>query len=202
MLETLERLSLRTPIVRLRGVLNGTCNFVLDRCATGDSFGNAVSRAQAVGFAEADPAEDLSGRDSARKIEILGRVAFGGTSVCRGISGISAECIPPPDTLTQARTPLVAEAERTATGFAYRVAPHALPLTDFLADTREASNRLEITTGDGNRTTLQGLGAGRVPTATAVFADLLEHARVIESEAHETLNAQFPELHELEPIAR
>jgi homoserine dehydrogenase len=76
----------------------------------------------------------------------------------------------------------VAQAERTDTGFSYRVELRALPLTDFLAETRAATNRLEITTEDGGVVTIQGLGAGRVPTATAVFADLLEHARVIEAQ--------------------
>ena len=77
-IERLERLSPRGRIVRLRGVLNGTCNFVLDRVATGDSLGNAVMRAQAEGFAESDPAEDLSGRDAARKSRDLGAARFWG----------------------------------------------------------------------------------------------------------------------------
>jgi len=182
MLEAIERLSLRSAIVRLRGVLNGTCNFVLDRCSAGDSLANAVGRAQAEGFAEADPAEDLSGRDAARKMELLGRVAFGGIPTCDKLSGVTEGCHWTADSLGPSRTRLVAEAERTDAGFSYRVELRALPLTDFLADTRAAANRLEITTDDGAVVRVQGLGAGRVPTATAVFADLLEHARVIESE--------------------
>ena len=181
MLEAIERLSLRSVIVRLRGVLNGTCNFVLDRCSAGDSLANAVGRAQAEGFAEADPAEDLSGRDAARKMELLGRVAFGGIPTCDKLSGVMEGTHWTPDSLGHSRTRLVAEAERTDAGFSYRVELRALPLTDFLADTRAATNRLEITTDDGGVLKIQGLGAGRVPTATAVFADLLEHARVIES---------------------
>jgi homoserine dehydrogenase len=186
MLETLERLSLRSRIVRLRGVLNGTSNFVLDRCATGDSFTNAVLRAQAEGFAEADPREDLSGRDAARKIELLGRVAFGGEPHVQEVAGIAPESCPRAESLDQVRTRLVAEAWVTERGFTYTVAPRVLPVTDFLAETRAAQNRLEITLSDARIVTLQGLGAGRVPTATAVFADLLEYARMIESEIFET----------------
>ena len=181
MLETIGRLSLRSRIVRLRGVLNGTCNFVLDRCATGDSFANAIGRARSEGYAEADPTEDLSGRDAARKIEILGRVAFGGAPTCEELTGIAPDSCPAPERLGHVRTRLVAEAERTVAGFTYRVAPRELPLTDFLADTRASGNRLEITLGDARVVTLQGLGAGRVPTATAVFADLLEHVGVIDA---------------------
>src|ERR1700722_16930480 len=191
MLESLERLSLRNPIVRLRGVLNGTCNFVVDRCATGDLFVNAVRGAQAEGFAESDPAEDLSGRDTARKMEILGRVAFGGVPSCEGVSGIDEDFRVPAESLAEFRTRLVAEAERIESGFTYRVGLRALPVTDFLADTRNAGNRLEITTADGTVTTLDGLGAGRIPTATAAFADLLEHGRVIESESFESVTAEF-----------
>ena len=110
MLETIEQLSLGGRIVRLRGVLNGTCNFVLDRVATGDTLRNAVMRAQAEGFAESDPAEDLSGRDSARKVEILGRLAFGGVPTCEEVVGLSAESCPAPESLGEVRTRLVAEA--------------------------------------------------------------------------------------------
>jgi homoserine dehydrogenase len=182
MLETIERLSLRTRIVRLRGVLNGTSNFVLDRCVAGDLLVNAVRCAQAEGLTEADSAEDLSGRDTARKIEVLGRAAFGGSPVCEGVIGITEASGRYADSIGQLRPRLVAEAERTATGFTYRVAPVALPVNHFLAGTRGAENRLEITTADGTVTRLQGLGAGRIPTATAVFADVLEHVRVIEAE--------------------
>jgi homoserine dehydrogenase len=181
MLEAIERLSLRSRIVSLRGVLNGTCNFVLDRCATGDSFANAVLRARAEGYAEADPTDDLSGRDAARKMEILGRVAFGGAPTCEELAGVTPGSCPAPERLGLVRTRLVAEAQRTAAGFTYRVTPRELPLPDFLADTRAAANRLEVTLSDARVVTLQGLGAGRVPTATAVFADVLEHVGVIEA---------------------
>jgi homoserine dehydrogenase len=191
MLETIERLGLRSRIVRLRGVLNGTSNFVLDRCAAGDSFWNAVFRAQAEGFAEADPGEDLSGRDAARKIELLGRVAFRGTPHAQEVAGINPQSLPPSEKLDQAHTRLVAEAWATETGFTYMVRPRLLPLEDFLADTRAAQNRLEISLSDGRLVTLQGLGAGRIPAATAVFADLLEHARVIESESLETSSVKI-----------
>jgi homoserine dehydrogenase len=182
MLETIERLTLRKRIVALRGVLNGTTNFVLDRCVAGDLLANAVRCAQAEGLAEADPAEDLSGRDTQRKIEILGRVAFGGSPLCEGVSGVTEGSGRFAGSIGQLRPRLVAEAERTAHGFTYRVSPVALPLDDFIAGTRGAENRLQIITADGTVTTLQGLGAGRIPTATAVFADLLEHVRVIEAE--------------------
>jgi hypothetical protein len=62
MLEAIERVSLRHRIARLRGILNGTCNFVLDGCVEGLALADAVQRARDAGFAEADPVEDLSWR--------------------------------------------------------------------------------------------------------------------------------------------
>jgi homoserine dehydrogenase len=196
MLEAIERLSLRSRIVRLRGVLNGTTNFVLDRLGSGDLLVNAVRRAQAQGLAEADPAEDLSGRDTARKIAVLGRVAFGGTPNCVELFGVDESAHVTPGDLSGSRVRLVAEAERTPTGFSYRVAPRALALTDSLADTRGAGNRLEVTTESGDIFPWHGIGAGRVPTATAVVADLLEHVRVMEEEALGTVPVEFQEARE------
>jgi homoserine dehydrogenase len=181
MVEAIERLNLQSRVVFLRGILNGTCNFVLDQCARGDSFEKAVQRAQREGFAEADPTEDVSGRDAARKMEILGRVAFGGVPECVEITGLKTDCYPIPATLGQGPTRLVAEAQATPTGFTYRIGPRVLALTDFLADTHGAGNGLEIVMSDGRVLTLRGLGAGGVPTATAMFTDLLEHVSVIEA---------------------
>jgi homoserine dehydrogenase len=176
MLEIVEALAAGSSIRRIRGVVNGTCNYVLDRRSEGASFADAVRSAQEKGFAEADPTADLGGLDSARKMEILGRAAFGGAPVREAVSGIDEKSSSTTNEPEGGRLALTAVAERTEGGFRYSVAPRLLLATDFLAGARGAENRLEITTGDGAIVALQGLGAGRVPTATAVFADLLEHA--------------------------
>jgi homoserine dehydrogenase len=133
MLERIERLSLRGPVTRLRGIVNGTCNFVLDARAQGSSFEAAVRLAQQRGFTEADATADLGGLDAARKMEILGRVAFGGVPTCAERLGLTEES----SRLSADQGPLcmrlVAEAERTEAGFRYSIAPRALPLTDFLS---------------------------------------------------------------------
>jgi homoserine dehydrogenase len=67
-------------------------------------------------------------------------------------------------------------------GFAYRVRPRTLAPSDYLAGTEGSANRLEVSTADGRILTVEGPGAGGIPTATAMFADLLEHARLIELE--------------------
>ena len=180
MLETVEGLATGGSIIRIRGVVNGTCNYVLDRCSKGVPFAEALRAAQEKGFAEADPTADLSGLDSARKIEILGRAAFGGAPFCEALAGIDEKSSGAANDARPGKMALTAVAERVEGGFRYSVEPRLLAATDFLAGARGAENRLEITTGDGAIVALQGLGAGRVPTATAVFADLLEHAKALE----------------------
>jgi homoserine dehydrogenase len=180
MLETVERLVLGSSIIRIRGVINGTCNYILDRRLQGASFAEALRDAQEKGFAEADPTADLSGLDSARKIEILGRAAFGGAPFCEALAGIDENSGCAVNDARPGKMALTAVAERVEGGFRYSVSPSVLSATDFLAGARGADNRLEITTGDGVIVALQGLGAGRVPTATAVFADLLEHASALQ----------------------
>jgi homoserine dehydrogenase len=181
MIEAIERLKGGEKIVRLRGVMSGTVNFVLDRCAAGDSLVNALRVAQAEGLTEADPTEDLSGRDSARKIEILGRLACGGFPVREEPAELTERAILScGEAAPGTRLRLVAEAMAGREGFNSRVVLHRLPTSDFLAGARGAENRLEITTVEGRLIELAGLGAGRFPTATAMFADILEHALLID----------------------
>jgi homoserine dehydrogenase len=182
MVEAIERLKGGEKIVRVRGVLSGTVNFVLDRCAAGDSIVNAVRVAQAEGLAEADPIEDLSGRDSARKIEILGRLAFGGLPVREECTELTERAMLSGEATPGTRLRLVAEATGAGDGFNSRVMLQRLPASDFLAGARGAENRLEITTAEGRSIEIAGLGAGRFPTATAMFADILEHALLIQRE--------------------
>ena len=189
MLEAVEGIAAHSNIMRFRGVLNGTCNFILDRCSEGMHFAEALKMAQQQGFAEANPESDLSGLDTARKTELLGRIAFGGI-----VEGESPHRMDE-STVRAAQSELatgsgailrfVAEAHLTAIGFRYSVGLRSLPADDYLARPRGVENRLEVTTRSGAVYRYRGLGAGRVPTATAMFADLLEHARVLDAERSE-----------------
>src|SRR5436305_10519131 len=84
-LETVRRAAASGRVRGIAGVLNGTCNFVLDRCAAGASFANAVSLARIAGYAEADPTLDLDGSDAAQKLALLIREAFGEAVPWEGI---------------------------------------------------------------------------------------------------------------------
>jgi homoserine dehydrogenase len=172
MVELVQRLvSSGKAIQEIRGVVNGTCNFILDRLAAGISFDAAVREAQEKGYAEPDPSADLDGLDAARKIEILCRLAFHAPPLRTEVVGLRS-----PDIVLTGSSPnracrLLASVglERIA-----RVAPVLLPHSDFLAQARGAENRLEVTTTDGAVHRVSGLGAGRYPTATAILADLLD----------------------------
>ncbi len=158
------------PWRRIEGVVNGTCNFVLDRLAEGASFDTAVAKAKELGFAEEDPRLDLSGADSAHKLAVLARCAFGAELVpeeiaCVGIEGLAA---PPPGRVWK----LVASCTRTPDGVCAEVRPVALPAEHPLAGARNEENRVLFLADRGDPLLLRGKGAGRWPTTVSVVADL------------------------------
>ncbi len=95
-LERLSHLTRRSEIEEIEGVLNGTCNYVLDKLSEGYRFSEAIEEAQAQGFAERDPSQDVSGRDAACKLAVIAAATFG-VAVhpdeirCRGIDGVTPE---------------------------------------------------------------------------------------------------------------
>ncbi len=172
-IETLR--GLRGRVAKIEGVLNGTCNFVLDRLAEGAAPDQAVAEAQTLGYAEADPTDDLSGKDAARKLTLLAREAFGET--------LDAEAIPRPGVgAVRAWRPagdgrlgrLVASVEATENGCAAKVDLVPVEAGHPLAACRGAGNAVVITLKDGRTIELHGRGAGRWPTAESVMGDLLE----------------------------
>jgi homoserine dehydrogenase len=175
MMELVQRLAIRRGIREIRGIVNGTCNCVLEQVTAGVSLEEAVRRAQALGYAEPDPSADLDGIDAARKIDLLCRLAWGLPPARLQVEGIRSV---DPRLLSAANAVggtcrLVASIgeDRIA-----RVAPTVLPHLDFLAHASGAENRLEVTTRDGVVHRIAGQGAGRWPTATAILADLLDVA--------------------------
>ena len=183
MLETLTRLD--EPVRELRGVVNGTCNFILDLLARGQPLEPAIAAAQAEGYAEADPRRDLSGEDAADKLALLIAAAFGRWLAPEAIERRGLlEVQPVPGRCTR----LIARARLEAGVLSARVAPETLPPGTYLADTPGAENRLEIELTSGTVLRLAGQGAGRWPTAAAVLGDLREIARSCEL----ARTAEFP----------
>jgi homoserine dehydrogenase len=180
-LETLKRAKAVGPLQSFSGVLNGTCNFILDRLTAGETMTAAVSAAQRAGLAEAHPKFDLSGIDAAEKLVLLARAAFAAELPLelitrKGIEDMNAE------KLQRAREQgqiirLVAECRLTSYGPKGNVAPIALPFDHPLADVTGADNRLLIEPQMGPTWIVSGRGAGRWPTAEAVMADLFDIRR-------------------------
>lgn len=155
----------------LRGILNGTSNFVLDAIAAGSTLGDAVARAQAAGYAEADPAEDLDGTDAARKLVLLAREAFGARW---SVAHVERRGIADVDAAAGARRGGAWRLVATCTREGARVRPERLAPGDPLAPVAGAMNALCVELEDGRVVTCTAQGAGRWPTTEAVIADLLD----------------------------
>jgi homoserine dehydrogenase len=183
-LQTLRTALPGSAITRLRGVLNGTTNYILTRMTEdGLPFFRALAKAQALGFAEADPRADVLGIDAAQKLIILVRQAFGiwlpeAAVNCTGIDHISLIDIA--NARTEHRTiRSVAEATVENGAVTLSVKPVALPNADALANVRNEFNALEIEADFAGPLFLQGRGAGGRATASAVFADIVEAATLL-----------------------
>ncbi len=180
MLERLQALAVDNPPVGISGVLNGTCNFVLDRLAEGIHFEQAVAEAQKAGFAEADPTLDLDGSDAAQKLAILARVGMAEPlpwrSIARqGIDNTMAQRIGIAKAAGKV-VRLIASCRRGPGGIIAQVAPVALSTTHPFAGVHGADNCLIAQWTSGAQLCLRGKGAGRWPTAESVLADIFRIA--------------------------
>jgi homoserine dehydrogenase len=165
-------------IESVTGILNGTSNYVLSRMEDGLTFTDALALAQASGFAEADPSLDVDGEDAAQKLAILAELAFHApvrkTSVT-GIRGVTLNDI----VKARARGEVVrsiAEARRVAGGVELRVEPRCIAKNDALASVRDEQNAVIVRGRAVGEIVLSGKGAGSLPTAAAVLADVIELA--------------------------
>lgn len=169
-------------ITAIRGVLNGTTNYILSRVERGESYDEALRSAQEAGFAEADPARDLLGIDSAEKIAVLAWIAFGidPTRHHVRIEGLDAEVIERVrrERLDGRVVRLVAQAVCGVGSVpSLSVAPIALDPTHPLARARDEENVVVVESESAGAITLHGKGAGGHATASAVLADLLHTCR-------------------------
>ena len=170
-------------IHRVMGIVNGTTNFILTKMSEeGADYEDALAEAQALGLAERDPTADVEGFDAAAKAAILAGVAFGydvaGADVMReGISGIRIVDVGFADRFGYA-VKLLAIVERTGDdAVSVRVHPAMVPKTHPLAGVRDAFNAVFIEGEAAGELMLYGLGAGGLPTASAVVGDLIDATR-------------------------
>ena len=168
-------------VSQIYGILNGTCNYILTTMQkSGRDFAEVLAEAQALGYAEADPAFDIDGIDTANKLAILTSLAFGtpvdidGVHV-EGIRHVSALDITYAEELGY-RIKLLGIARRTEQGIEQRVHPCMVPLTSPIAPVDGVFNAV-VAEGDFvGRSVYEGRGAGGGPTASAVVADLIDIA--------------------------
>jgi homoserine dehydrogenase len=164
------------PIERIYGVLNGTCNYLLNQMARGVSYQEALSQAQAAGFAEADPSDDVRGWDAARKLVILTYLGFGAWIEPDTLTVQGLEDWPGSLLARIARQGLalrlLAAVERGANGHLLaEVRPILVPSTSPLFHLQGADNGIGVV-GPAGHYWLQGPGAGGLATATSIWADL------------------------------
>jgi homoserine dehydrogenase len=177
--ESITSLARLRPIHSVEGVLNATCNFVLDQMVAGCDLATAVRHAQEKGFAEADPSADLTGLDAAHKLVIVARAAFGVDLDLDHLEYRGIQNVDPAELLSAhaagATVRLVASCRRTPDGgVEAHVRPVRLPAYHPLARPRNEENRVLIQPTSGPPTVVDGKGAGRWPTAESVFADVLD----------------------------
>jgi homoserine dehydrogenase len=168
-------------ITAIQGILNGTCNFILTGMSDyGRTYAEALAEAQARGYAEADPTLDVDGSDAAHKLAILAHIAFGITVPVEAIDRHGIAGIHDTD-IRYARElgytiKLLAEAWLDGKELALHVSPVLLRHETPLAQIRGAYNAIHVV-GDAVADTLYyGQGAGQMPTASAVLADVIDLA--------------------------
>lgn len=176
-LETVARLRENgVKVGRVRGVLNGTSNFVLDRLASGRSLSASVKEAQDAGFAEADPSADLDGLDAANKLALIAREAWGAVLDPADIPTASIRDLPAhvleAARLDGRRIRQIGCLSRTASGVSAQVRLEALPLNDPLSRARAEGNVVVLLPERGAEVIVAGKGAGRLPTAGSLIGDL------------------------------
>jgi homoserine dehydrogenase len=180
-------LSVRDGLVANRissvtGIVNGTCNYILTKMTDGGlSYEQALAEAQQKGYAEADPTLDVGGGDSAHKLTILSWLAFGSPVsfedvYCEGITRIQPADIRFGLELGY-RIKLLAIGRRNGDGcLSLRVHPAFVPRSNPLAHVSGAYNAVMVRGDTVGDTLYYGLGAGQMPTASAVVADLVDTA--------------------------
>ena len=167
---------------RISGILNGTCNYILTRMERESlSFADCLKDAQRLGYAEADPAFDIEGHDTAQKLAILASLAFGikvdpEAVYVEGISSITPADLDAADELGY-RVKLLGVAVRTPMGIEQRVHPTMVPKESSIAQVMGVTNAVSIDAEGIDPITLVGPGAGGLATASAIVADIGDIAR-------------------------
>jgi homoserine dehydrogenase len=166
-----------TPIRRVRGILNGTTNFILTQMEGGKTYAEALAEAQRLGYAETDPTADVEGFDALAKILILANLVLGGDLRAQDVPREGITKLDPKEVQNAPkegfRWKLVAEAAREGGKVWAKVGPERLPLSDPLSQVLGVLNALTLEFDPLGAITVIGPGAGPEVTGHAVLSDLL-----------------------------
>jgi len=163
-------------INKLYGIVNGTTNFILSEMEKGMGYDEALAEAQSLGYAEADPTEDVNGKDAAAKMAILAKLAYGASIhldqvSCSGIEDLQTDDLQYAQELGLSLK-LLGVAERINNSLSVRVHPAFLQAEHPLASIKGTFNAVTIEAPSITEVTLSGPGAGGVQTASSVLGDL------------------------------
>ncbi len=181
-IKTIRESLVANRIDSIRGILNGTCNYILskiteERC----SFETALKEAQDKGFAEADPTLDIDGLDTAHKLAILNTISYGMVMNLNEIYVEGIRAITPLDIeYAEAfgyRIKLLAISKRTDGGVEARIHPTMIPADNLLSSVSGSLNAVTVSGDCVDDILLHGHGAGMMPTASAVVSDIVDIAR-------------------------
>lgn len=169
-------------IAAVRGILNGTCNYILTQMeATGRGFDDVLKDAQALGYAEADPELDVGGGDTAHKLALLTALAFGVIPDLDAVAVQGIRHITPEDIGFArefgCRIKLLGIARKVENGIIQRVQPAMVRAGTPLADVDGVLNGVVVNANSAGPFFFEGRGAGECPTANAVIADIVDIAR-------------------------
>jgi homoserine dehydrogenase len=169
-------------VTSVRGILNGTCNYILTQMeATGRAFGDVLQDAQRLGYAEADPALDIGGGDTAHKLALITALAFGVKPDLDAIDVNGIAHITPDDIAFAkefgCRIKLLGIARQTEQGIYQRVQAAMVRAGTSLADVDGVLNGIFVNANAAGPYFFEGRGAGEGPTAGAVVADIVDIAR-------------------------
>ncbi len=185
LISTLQRGLQANEIQSVAGILNGTTNFILTQMeAKGQSFQEALADAQSLGFAEADPTNDVKGFDVAYKISILASLAFGRFVEPQAVFRQGITRITDLDIKTAQefgyRIKMIGLAQRNGDKLDMRAHPMLVPLHHLLASVEGANNAIFISGSAVGEVMLVGPGAGQMPTASAVVGDIINLASALQ----------------------
>ena len=187
-------------LTQITGILNGTTNYVLTRMIkAGLTFDQALKEAQANGYAEQDPTADVDGHDACRKICILAALAFGEHVYpeqvpTQGIRAVTLEDVAYADSKGY-KIKLLGRCIRQPEGKVCAfVAPHLVPDGNPLAGVEDVFNAIAVTGNAIGDVMFYGRGAGKLPTASAVVADVIDIAKDLKKDRHNSWGPGAPDL--------